>query len=329
MPTEVNFEAYLRYVRSESTPGEARAVRAWLAQPTNAFVAQQWMQAYADMPEHDTALADDSHDYGQMLAQLRMQAGLATPASTDQRWYRWAAAAVIAGVLAGGGWLVQRKFTDPGVAYATAYGQTKIIHLPDGSEVTLNAHSTLRHASAWEASKPREVWLDGEAFFAVKHLSDNKRFVVHTTAGLNVEVLGTTFDVYRRHQQARVVLLSGKVLVDFDDPQRSDVTMHPGELVQVLDKQTDVIKKAVSDPSDYTTWTTNRMVFAETPLEEVATRLQDTYGVEVTLRQAELKKRKFTGAIPVGDVDLLCQTLEETLQVKIKREANRIVISAP
>ena len=45
----------------------------------------------------------------------------------------------------------------------------------DGSEATLNGHSSLRYAARWAASKPREVWLDGEGYFSVTHQPNNQR----------------------------------------------------------------------------------------------------------------------------------------------------------
>ncbi|MBC8082476.1 MAG: FecR domain-containing protein, partial [Hymenobacter sp.] len=232
--------------------------------------------------------------------------------------------------LAGAGWWAQQRQVAPAeVSYTTTYGQTRTVQLPDGSQVTLNAQSTLRYPAAWDrgASAPREVWLDGEGYFSVQHQPDNQRFVVHTTAGLNVEVLGTQFTVYRRHAQARVQLLKGKVLVDFADQARADITMRPGEVVETADDRPANVVHEAAATSRHAVWTGRELVFDSTPLAEVAIRLQDTYGLSVIIENAALNTRKFTGAIPAGDLPLLCQTLEKTLQLKVQRQARKIVIS--
>jgi len=335
--TEVNFESYLRYVRGEASLEEAKAVRAWLMQPANELLAQYWMSTYASMEEHEAVRPVQAHDYDNMLADLRARIGLDVlsqePAalSMGRRWYRWAAAAVLTAGMAGasGWWLSQRQqVAAVPVQYTTAYAQTRLVHLPDGSDVTLNAHSTLRYTGNWRHNAQREVWLDGEAYFAVKHLPTHQRFVVHTTAGFKVEVLGTKFTVYRRQQQARVVLLSGKVRVDFaDSSKRKPVILKPGELLQTSDKQPQQLLHKAVQTDAYAAWRDDKMVFNKTPLAELVMRLRDTYGVEVTVKNPELNQRKLTGTIPISDLDLLCETLAETFHLRAEHHQNSIILS--
>ena len=51
--------------------------------------------------------------------------------------------------------------------YVTSYGMTKNILLEDGSEVTLNANSTLKVPKDLNTDQFREVWLEGEGFFSI------------------------------------------------------------------------------------------------------------------------------------------------------------------
>lgn len=335
MPTPVDFEAYLRYLRRESPPAETRAVLAWLAQPTNALVAQHWMEQYAELLKHEQKLPPDSPDFDYMQAALLQQLGL-TSADNDveemQRsppWRRWAAAAAVLAAVAGGSWFWQAEHAQPALTQlSTPYGKTRIVQLPDGSTVTLNSHSTLRYAANLGQEGVREVWLDGEAYFAVKHLPDHQRFVVRTTAGFQVEVLGTKFTVYRRRQQGRVVLLSGKVKVDFTDSARgNDVVLKPGELVETWDAQPHrVLHKAVNVAS-YAAWKDEKLVFDGTTVPEVATRLSDTYGVEVVVENPALNQRKITGTFPVGELEAVLQLLEKSFQLTARRQQNRIILS--
>ena len=76
------------------------------------------------------------------------------------RW--WKMAAAITGILLISGVLFLTQFQAS--SYATTFGETKHIILPDGSEVTLNANSELQLAEVWEEGTAREVWLEGEAF---------------------------------------------------------------------------------------------------------------------------------------------------------------------
>lgn len=329
LPT-ITEELFQRYLAGQTTPAEAEAVAAWLAGPANQQLAQPWMHQHWETLAAAPArvpLAAEEPDYDALLNSLHLKLGFdeLTPVAVPQ-WRRWAAAAALAGTAAVGGWLLTQR-TPAAQEVATAYGEVHTIKLPDGSEATLNGHSTLRYAAGWAASKPREVWLDGEGYFSVKHQHNNQRFVVHTRAGFAVEVLGTKFTVYRRRDQARVVLLSGKVRIDFDDQQRPDVILKPGELLETRDAQPQApVPKAVRT-APYAAWKDAQLVLEETSIAELATRLQDTYGVEVIVNNPALAQRRMTGTVPVGDLEVLLQALQETFHLKATREAGRIVLA--
>lgn len=332
---EISYQDYLCYVRNEATLAQARAVRSWLADPVNEAQAQAWMSRWAEETQPVTS-TPDLYNYAAIRENMHAQLGQGVMPQAvvhypaRPMWWRWAAAAAVTGIIAGGGWHWQARQQPAALAttsYSTPYGQTRLVRLPDGSEVTLNAHSTLRYAVTAGARQPREVWLDGEAFFSVKHTLDNKRFVVHTAGNFNVEVLGTKFTVYRRHEQARVVLLSGKVRVNFTDQTRSDIILKPGELLQTADARPKaVVYKAVKAAS-YAAWTTDHISFDATPLAEVATRLQDTYGVEVVVADSALQQHKFTGTFPTGRLDVLCEDLAEAFHLHIEHQPNRLIFS--
>ena len=85
----------------------------------------------------------------------------------------------------------------------TDYGKISRLVVPDSSVVVLNANSTIKYEKKWDKNAPRELWLNGEAFFDVKHLDNDhkienyERFIVHTN-NTTVEVLGTSFDIRER-----------------------------------------------------------------------------------------------------------------------------------
>lgn len=102
---------------------------------------------------------------------------------------------------------------------STKYGEIKKAALPYGSSVVLNAHSTISFYKHTLKSRPRQVWLDGEALFDVKHINKNlkdikesERFIVSTT-DLNIQVLGTSFNVKKRTKVTEVVLQTGRIRI--------------------------------------------------------------------------------------------------------------------
>jgi len=334
MSPAITQELFTAYVQGTASATDAAAVRAWLAQPASQLLAQYWMgQHWEELAAQPTALADEPN-FEALLGQVHGRLGLGQsrqlPAAAPA-WRRWAAAAAVAGtVLGGSSWWLYSQRPVAAQQIATAYGQTRTVQLPDGSSVVLNGHSTLRYPATWAVGKPREVWLDGEAYFSVQHQADNQRFLVHTTAGFNVEVLGTKFTVSRRRNQGRVVLLSGKVRVHFENRQQPDVVLKPGELVEtreVQPAQPVVTAYRAVHTAPYASWKDAQLVLDETSIAELATRLQDTYGLEVVVATPELNQRRVTGTVPVRDLTVLLQSLEEIFHLQATRQGNRLTLT--
>ena len=239
-------------------------------------------------------------------------------------WYRVAAVlaglALLAGVLYFG--MVN---DDQTLRYATHYGETKTFLLPDSSRVTLNANSSLTFRTSEQSV--REAWLEGEAFFEVRKVSDIQsssepvKFIVHT-AHLDVEVLGTAFNVNDRRGTTQVVLAHGKVRLETQ--QNEQLTMQPGELAELSSPDAVLTKQAVN-PVDYTTWRENKLVFKRTPIRKVAQTIEDYYGLEVRL-EGDWANQQITGTIPTGSQEVFLEVLAESMGVEIGQEGNRLVL---
>ena len=213
--------------------------------------------------------------------------------------------------------------------YETAYGEKNTITLPDGSKVVLNGHSTLRSNSNWSTSSAREVWLDGEAFFSVTHMKNNQRFVVHTSDGLSIEVLGTSFNVKKRGSNTQVVLREGKIRLHMMSGTSMDsLTMKPGDLVEI-NGQNKSLTREVVEPEKYTSWQNPNITFSNTPLREVLKMVQEVYGDETFVTDVSLSEKRISGSLPNDNLDILLKALEETLNCRIEHNNNRITVSKP
>jgi ferric-dicitrate binding protein FerR (iron transport regulator) len=242
-----------------------------------------------------------------------------THTSLFHYWQR--AAAVLIGILLLGAayFLVNRP--DKLVKYQTAYGETKSIVLPDLSTVILNAGSSIEFASGWDSNQVREVWINGEAFFTVTHKTNHQKFMVHAN-NLNVEVLGTEFNVNNRRGTSSVVLSSGKVKLSAAR-QTQALIMAPGDLVEFSEAKAGFTRKKV-DTDLYTSWRSNKLVFMATPLYRVAQTLEDTYGVKIIFNAPGIGNYKFTGSIPIEDMDVLIQSIAASFGLKVVRKGNTI-----
>ena len=206
----------------------------------------------------------------------------------------------------------------------TEYGEIKRITLPDSSIVTLNAHSAIRYDRAWNETKDREVWVEGEAFFSVRHTANNQRFVVHTNE-LDIEVLGTEFNVKQREKKLMISLNSGKIKLAVPE-QSQPLYMEPGDILEVHSKN---IKKISGKVEDLSVWRENRLVFDDTPLSEIVEQLKDIYGWEIGAVDKDLLQERLSGEIETRDENKMINTLEKALRINIDRKGNVITISRP
>jgi ferric-dicitrate binding protein FerR (iron transport regulator) len=219
--------------------------------------------------------------------------------------------------------VVSEYYADANVEIQTKYGERRTVVLPDESSVVLNGNSKLRYSKNWSIDKPREVWIDGEGFFAVQHTSNHQKFIVHTREGLNVEVLGTKFNVKAREHGSEVLLTEGKVKLNVDDKSTSSVYLNPGELATMKKK---TLSKRVVKDVEYTSWLKSKLVFDKMPLSELAQILHDTYGLDVTFQNAELKDRQLSGEISSATADDILFAIAETFNIKVTKMDDASVV---
>lgn len=229
-----------------------------------------------------------------------------------------------------GGWFLTERFYQPSqIILKTDFGQKRNFFLPDGSEVTLNANSTLRYQPDWPEGETRQVWLDGEAFFHVaKREVAGKTIKFTVQAGeLAIEVLGTQFNVLNRAERTQVVLEEGQVRLRSTENNQLLLDMTPGEAV-VYSQRNGLVSRQQTDPLLYDAWRDNRLVFDNTPLSEVAEIIQHTYGKTVAFADSTLMSRRLTGTIPSDDLGRLTKALAHAFNLQITERGNELLIEA-
>jgi transmembrane sensor len=238
----------------------------------------------------------------------------------------WAAAAVGLLLLVSGALLLSRDRVKM-IEYATTYGERRTITLSDSSVVVLNANSRITLPSRWSDNDPREVQLTGEAFFSVTHKVNKQKFIVTTSEGIHVEVLGTEFNLSERANENKIVLANGKVRLNIENgSETKTLEMIPGEMISIT-ADTEITRKQVK-PELYTSWTNDKIYFDNSTLDEIATMLQQHYGYAVTFKDAHLRKLKMNAYLDIKGPDDILNTISETFEVDVLRQNNQITISS-
>ncbi|MDO1444998.1 FecR domain-containing protein [Rhodocytophaga aerolata] len=260
---------------------------------------------------------------------IKPYAGTLKRRSSRRHLFMGIAASLAAILLLSVAGLLYRKWVHT-ITYTTAYGETKAVQLPDGSLITLNANSQVSFAKNWSATDVREVWLSGEAFFSVVHTANHQRFIVHTDNSLQVEVLGTEFNITKRNNKTRVVLETGQIQLriqpaDKKDAPKQRLLMKPGELIEFDEASEKYIKKEVN-PKIYSSWKSNKLQLDDTSLEEIVQLLENSYGYQVKVTRKDLLKQKVSGSIPLSNKDTLLQYIAQTFEIKISRKGSLVQI---
>jgi ferric-dicitrate binding protein FerR (iron transport regulator) len=241
----------------------------------------------------------------------------------NTHWLRWTAAAVVI-LVSISTYLLRDSLLYQ--SYTTGNGQVLPITLDDGSRVTLNANSNLL-IPRWHTND-RQVLLKGEAEFSIVHTRDHRRFLVKTNDQLQVEVLGTEFVVYSRERGSKVALMKGKVrLSSLKDNQTAPLTIAPGDVVTV-DPKGSFRLQTKQELTRHTAWKDHLFVFEHTPLRDITTQIEETFGLAIQIRDNELAQRQLTGAFEAQTADELLQALTKVMNLKLIREDNHIVLQA-
>ncbi len=192
------------------------------------------------------------------------------------------------------------------------------IKLPDGSLVLLKENSTLRFKD-WQYKAPREVWLEGSAFFTVEKLPErsNPKFIVHTV-NFDVQVLGTKFSIETSKLNTKVALKTGKIRLVKD---QKTVDMIPGELA-VYEPKSSAFNIIEIDTETYLPLEEKIVSFENEPLSEVTKKIKQSFGVNIILLDHSLRNERFTGEANGDDMASFYTVLEEAFGVYVKKHQN-------
>ena len=178
----------------------------------------------------------------------------------------------------------------------TNAGMTISVLLPDSTVVYLNSESSLRYPTFF-AGDVRHVELNGEAYFDVTH-HPQKRFIVSTPHHSQVEVYGTSFNVeaYDSENIISTTLIKGSVgFVYKNSKGKFQKSMLSPKQKLVYSSQTGEIKRYATSGESEISWKDGKLIFNDTPLDEVLHMLGKRFNVEFVLSNKSLKDSSFTG----------------------------------
>jgi transmembrane sensor len=219
-------------------------------------------------------------------------------------------------------------------SFVANYGEKKNFQLPDGSIVMLNAGSKINIKENYGVYS-RDIYLEGEAFFDVKHNAELP-FIVHTRA-MDIMALGTAFNVkaYPGEKLTETSLVRGLVEVTFNEDKGRKVLLHPNQKVQygtsarsanarkpgnvtpnnkLIINESEVQNITKTDNGDIveTAWKENKLIFEDETFADIAISLERWYGVKIAFADDTIQQYRFTGIFEKEKLETLFSILKET-----------------
>lgn len=188
----------------------------------------------------------------------------------------------------------------------TPRGRQFQLVLPDGSEVWLNAASSIRFPTSF-SDNGRTVEISGEAYFEVKPLWSKSRkrvpftVVINSTPGVKreVQVLGTHFNInaYTNESAVKTTLIEGSVKVM--DGSRS-ATISPGEQAVMANnagQKLSVTRDA--DLGEAMAWKNGFFSFGNATIETIMRQVERWYDVQVEYSNG-VPPGHYAGEVPMN-----------------------------
>lgn len=209
------------------------------------------------------------------------------------------------------------------VEYTVAKGETRNIILPDGSKVALNAMSTLKHAEHWKKGEPREVQLNGEAYFEVVPQNGNP-FSVKAN-DIDVRVVGTTFNVssYMEDQFASVTVVEGCVNVEC--PSQGATIRVVGSERLSFDRFTNGMEKSIEEAQSSHLWRDGYLSFYNMPISEVVKELKRYYSQDIKLANTTSRSR-ISGVHDNRSFEAVLESVCFTAGLRFKKEGETYIL---
>lgn len=314
--------AYFVARRAEGlTAAEVELLATWLADDeANARELQRIERAWewlAEPGEHEVIGA--------------MRAHALTPRPRHWLWTRPAAAAAAILLLVGAlallvrvpGWPPGSGGTERGdqplLAYVSAPGQVRIVTLPDGSRMTLDAGSRVlgRFSGAGRSAE----LVRGRALFTVS--PDRSRPFTVTARERRIIALGTRFDVGVAGGTLTVNLFEGRVAVGPVNGTVEPFTLKPGQQFIERDGRARV-RTVGAQIENEGSWTRGLLHFDDVTLMKAVEQVNLYSADKIVIGDSRVAAMRISGEFKAGDAMRFALTVAELRPVKVVRRAEEI-----
>ncbi len=202
-------------------------------------------------------------------------------------------------------------------------GQRLNLTLPDGTNVWLNAKTTIQYPISFNSDQ-RLITIDGQAYFDVAK-NEKVPFIVKSPKG-TVHALGTKFDVldYSDDDEFETMLMEGSVKVDLMNDLNQSIILSPDNKSFLENGKLESIK--IYDQSEYA-WKEGLISFRNEPFKEIMQTFERTYDIKIIIENVRIRDISYTGKFRIIDgVEYALRVLQRDVNFKFERDVDKHII---
>ncbi|MCQ2999467.1 FecR family protein [Pseudomonas syringae] len=293
----------------ELTPSKASLEQAsdWLlelqAEPARFEEFDHWLHA---SPEHLSAWAQVNRAWSAIEQPSTTAhwpaATQVTQLKPSRRKWSMLAAACVCVIAVGVAWL---NNPDWQADYHTGTGETRVVQLSDGSQLTLAARSAVD--VDYSGNTRHITLLSGEALFDVAH--DARRPFQVDASNVVIRVLGTSFDVARSETGTKVEVREGAVGVSANG---SPYRLGAGQRLW-FDALQGTVQQTAMAPDEVATWVSGQQFFENATVQEVVEQLRKYQRGWIVIGDDALGQKRVTGLYDLRDTQRALQALAKPI----------------
>ena len=187
---------------------------------------------------------------------------------------------------------LENRLADTMTTISVPAGKSMDYTLADGTVIRLNSGARLQYPAAF-AKDRREVHLDGEAYFDVRH-NEKQPFVVRTFAS-DITVLGTEFNVNADMASGTfsATLVDGSIRLSNHLTPGEQIVMHPNEKVTLV-KDHMILKEY--EASKDILWTEGVLDIGGLCFNDLMKKLEMAFGIKIIVSREMSREPVFANA---------------------------------
>lgn len=328
MKESIAHSLLLKFFKKETTGAENQQIKEWVSiSEENRRIFREIHETYhlSHLNQYQSEI-DIEKAWNKLYSQLPNQKNHKHKVQSNLFWRVAASVAIILAVGISSFW-VGRYFNysknDHLVQVEVPNGEKSKVLLADGTHVWLNSGSML----SYDANHPRNVKVDGEAYFEVT--KDKKHpFEVATQSGFKITVLGTKFNLrsYEDENNVEATLDEGKVAIT-GIHRKKPVYLAPGQQANYNLRNEQLLLSNV-DTKIYSLWKNNILRFSDISFTSLVPRIERWYGVSIDLDPKISHSDRFTMTIKTESLRELLNMMQLTSNFEYEINGENVKIMA-